>query len=230
MSNNREVRELQFTRMQLVVVFILVIALGAFIFVLGVSVGKKQARLAAGLGPDSPPVTETVKPRVKAPASLQAEKAVPPAGEKEKTSAVKKEASAPSDIQKEIASFQAREKTTPDSKTPLKSKSADTAPPAVKKPLPAQTADAAATPPAGLFYIQVVAATQKADALRTAEAVRKLGFAVYVLEPQATDRPAFYRVRVGGYRTEQERSLAAERLAASLNKKTGDFYYPPRQP
>ncbi len=45
MSKNREVRELQFSSTQLIVLFLAILVLGIFIFLLGVSVGKKQTRL-----------------------------------------------------------------------------------------------------------------------------------------------------------------------------------------
>ncbi len=216
MSNTKEVRELQFTRMQLIIVFVLVIALGAFIFVLGVSVGKKQARLALGLESTAGPATEVVKPKVKAPADAGPEKP---------------DASAPSEIQKELASFQTREKTGQDAKASPKTKPAaktEAAPPAANKTTAARPVPAAGPPAANLLYIQVAAVTQKTEAARLAETIRKLGFSVYVLDPLAGDRTPYYRVRVGGYKTEEERNRAGERLAAALDKKPGDFYYPPR--
>ncbi len=60
-----------------------------------------------------------------------------------------------------------------------------------------------------------------------AESIKALGFAAVVLDPLPTDRTPYYRVRVGGYPNEQDRSLAADRLAVALNKKASDFYYPP---
>lgn len=52
MSKNREVRELQFSSTQLIILFLAILVLGIFIFLLGVSVGKKQTRLTqeASLG------------------------------------------------------------------------------------------------------------------------------------------------------------------------------------
>ncbi len=53
---NREFREIQVSSSLLVVIFLAVLALGVFVFLLGVSVGKKQVRIAA----DSQVVTQTV--------------------------------------------------------------------------------------------------------------------------------------------------------------------------
>ncbi len=214
MNNAKEIREVQLSRWQLLVVLVLVLALGAFIFVLGVSVGKKQAGQSAAATPASPIPLETVKPTVKTPQA---------ADEVQK--------SAPSEIQKEIASFKEQEKTAAPSPSAPKSKPS-TQPvketPPKPKPAPVQNTASGTIPPPGLYYIQVVAATQKTEAERVAESIRKLGFSVYVLNPLPADRTNYFRVRVGGFRTEAERTQAAERLAASLGKKTSDFYYPPK--
>jgi hypothetical protein len=47
MEKNKEFRELQFSSTQLVFVFLAILVLGVFIFLLGVSVGKKQGQLTA---------------------------------------------------------------------------------------------------------------------------------------------------------------------------------------
>ncbi|MBN2198814.1 MAG: SPOR domain-containing protein [Candidatus Aminicenantes bacterium] len=229
MTNAKEVRELQFTRMQLVIVFVLVIALGAFIFVLGVSVGKKQARLAQGLEPAAGPSTEVVRPKVKPPTEALAEKAGTPPSEKASPADEKKVAAASSDIRKEIASFEAQEKTGRESPAVSKSTPAaktGTATPAPKKTAARRSVPAAVEPQIGLLYIQVVAASQKSEASQLADKIREHGFSVFILDPRAGT--PFYRVRVGGYRTEEERNRAGERLAAVLKKKPSDFYYPPR--
>jgi len=236
MNRSKEPRELQFTSGQLVVVFVLIIALGAFIFVLGVSVGKKQARLAEG--PASPP-----------PASLgnverQAKPAVEPAGKvapKSKVQTSQPPASgdkaAKSEIQKEIASFQDQKSTPKTQPQGTKPEVAKAQPKPQPKPTTPETKTQAgpavsASKPApksvaGLFYIQVAAASQKTEGLQLAESIRRLGFNVMVIDPLPTDRAPYYRVRVGGYPTEQDRTQAAARLAAALNKNPRDFYYPP---
>jgi len=234
MNRSREPRELQFTSAQLVIVFILIIALGAFIFILGVSVGKKQARLSEGPAPVRKPAAEKVaqkvkpplEPKVKAGAETKTEagKPTPPVGGTPK-----------SDIQQEIASFKAQPKTTKttaQAAKPAASKTQPAAQPKLAAPeaktQPAMPAvNPQVKPPATLFFIQVAAAPQKEEALRLAGSIRNHGFTTMVLDPLPTDRTPYYRVRVGGYQTEEERSLAAEKLAAALNKNTSDFYYPP---
>ncbi len=54
---NREFREIQVSSSLLVVIFLAVLALGIFIFLLGVSVGKKQVRISG----QSQVVTQTVR-------------------------------------------------------------------------------------------------------------------------------------------------------------------------
>jgi len=69
---NKEYRELQLSRSQLVSIFLGILIVGVIIFLLGISVGKKQAQLAgeSGIGPKkeavevkekTPPPTETAK-------------------------------------------------------------------------------------------------------------------------------------------------------------------------
>jgi DedD protein len=246
MSRSKEPRELQFTSGQLVVVFILIIALGAFIFILGVSVGKRQAQLAGG--PVSPSKTSMEKVARQAKPPAESKTKIPgQAPSQASRPSAPGEKKAKSDIQQEIASYrdqQKTSKTTPQTTKPPVSKAPQPTPAASKAKTPppsttpapeAKTRTNAALPPAstpgkpapGLYYIQVTAATQRTEAIRVAESVKALGFAAAVLEPYATDKTPYYRVRVGGYPTERDRSLAAERLATALNKKTSDFYYPP---
>jgi len=57
---NKDYRELQLSSSQLVLIFIAILALGVVIFLLGVSVGKKQAQLADTTEFASEPLTEKV--------------------------------------------------------------------------------------------------------------------------------------------------------------------------
>ena len=58
---NKDFREIQVSSSLLVVIFLGVLALGVFIFLLGVSVGKKQVRLAAPAQIVTQPIAEPVK-------------------------------------------------------------------------------------------------------------------------------------------------------------------------
>ena len=57
---NKDYRELQLSSSQLVLIFIAILALGVVIFLLGVSVGKKQAQIADTTQFTSEPLTEQV--------------------------------------------------------------------------------------------------------------------------------------------------------------------------
>jgi cell division septation protein DedD len=74
---NREFREIQVSSSLLVVIFLAVLALGIFVFLLGVSVGKKQVRVAG----DSQVAAQTVRESA---AALAAEK---PGGEQSQIAA-----------------------------------------------------------------------------------------------------------------------------------------------
>jgi cell division protein FtsN len=74
MSKDKPFRELQFSSVQLIVVFLAILVLGVFIFLLGISVGKKQAQLAVGAA--VPAKTETAAP--KTPVSADAAAAAKP--------------------------------------------------------------------------------------------------------------------------------------------------------
>ncbi len=58
---NKDFRELQISSSLLVFIFVGILILGVFIFLLGVSVGKKQVQIAAESGPPPRIVTEQVK-------------------------------------------------------------------------------------------------------------------------------------------------------------------------
>lgn len=66
MAKNKEFRELQFSSTQLVFVFLAILVLGVFIFLLGISVGKKQGQLSAEAGVSGALKTEPIaqKPAV----------------------------------------------------------------------------------------------------------------------------------------------------------------------
>jgi outer membrane biosynthesis protein TonB len=133
MNRNREPRELQFTSAQLVIVFVLIIALGAFIFILGVSVGKKQARLSEGPAPVRKPAAEKMAQKVRPPLEPKVK-----AGAETKTEAVKPTppvgGTPKSDIQQEIASFKAQPKTTKTTAQAAKPAASKTQPTAQPKP------------------------------------------------------------------------------------------------
>jgi DedD protein len=93
MSKDKPFRELQFSSVQLIVVFLAILVLGVFIFLLGISVGKKQAQLAVGAA--LPAKTETAAP--KTPVSADAAAAAKPEVAKPQDKPVGKPADKPAD-------------------------------------------------------------------------------------------------------------------------------------
>jgi cell division septation protein DedD len=217
MSSSKEYRELQFSSTQLVAVFLGVLAVGVIIFILGVSVGKKQGRLTAAAGSAAPAKTETLAE--KKPVVLP-ETPTPP---------LKTEAAA-------APGRKSSEGTPPETKTPAPSaaKPTDTAPAKVvpAKPTENKAADTktkASPAPAspaktGTYFVQVGASDDKATATVFARRIEKDGFPTLVLDPLGTDKKTVYRIRLGPYETKEAAEDARTKVAAALKKKRTDFF------
>lgn len=76
---NKEFREIQVSSTLLVVIFLGVLALGVFIFLLGVSVGKNQARLSAPTQVVTQQIPEPVRETPVAPTAAEKEAGAPAA-------------------------------------------------------------------------------------------------------------------------------------------------------
>jgi cell division septation protein DedD len=196
---NKDFREIQVSSSLLVVIFLGVLALGVFIFLLGVSVGKKQADIAAPTQIVTQQIAEPVKePPVKPPSSESATEAVPAnpiTGDRQP----KAEPPAPKPSVKE----------TPVAKAP------SAKPPAESKKTPAVSA-------AGLYYVQVAAFTDRSQALAAAEKYKKQGYTTVVANPRPSDTKTWYRVRLGGYASRERAADLLTKLNAAAGKKT-DF-------
>lgn len=180
---NKDFREIQVSSSLLVVIFLGVLALGVFIFLLGISVGKKQVRLSAPTQVVTQQIPEPVKEPPVRPAPADTE-AVPKA--------------APSQ---------------PDARTSSASA------PAVKP------AASAAKPPAaasGLYYVQVAAFNDRAQAQALASKYRDQGYTAVVTDPRPSDAKTWYRVRLGGYAARDRALGLLDKLNAAAGKKT-DF-------
>jgi cell division septation protein DedD len=202
-------RELQFSTQQLVGVFLGILALGIFIFLLGISIGKKQTLLAsARVSPAAK--TENVAARTPLTADPGA-----------------------SDIQKEINAHARSIQTTPSKTEPSPVASAagkpgektaekvpDKAPakaePAAQKPSP--------TDAVGGWFIQVAAVTDKPAAAAFAEKLQKDGYPALLIEPSAKDKKSVYRVRVGPYGSKNEADEAKNKLTEAMKKKKNDYF------
>jgi len=101
---NSDYRELQLSSSQLVLIFIAIIVLGVIIFLLGVSVGKKQAQITETTQIAEEPITEKVEEEKPKPVVEPAEKIKP--AEKTKTA-----------ITEELASHEKKSRDKPKAKT-----------------------------------------------------------------------------------------------------------------
>ena len=187
---NKDFREIQVSSSLLVVIFLGVLALGVFIFLLGVSVGKKQVRLS---GPTQVVTQQIPEPAKEAPVK-------PTAAETE-----------------EAKSSAASNPTAPGalaSKTTVKDAT-------VKAPVQktaAETKKTAAAPPRGLYYVQVLAVADKAQALAAADKYRKQGYTAIIVDPPAGERN--YKVRLGGFATRDKATELRNKLNAAAGSKT----------
>ncbi len=184
---NKDFREIQVSSSLLVVIFLGVLALGVFIFLLGVSVGKKQVRLTAPTQIVTQPIAEPVKP---APADTESASIAPVSGEPAAKSAPP------------AATVKA-----PVEKAPAETK---------------KTAPPPATASTGLYYVQVGAFTERAQAQAAADKYKKQGYTAVVANPRPSDTKTWYRVRLGGYASRDRAVDLLAKLNAASGKKT-DF-------
>jgi cell division protein FtsN len=195
---NKEFREIQVSSSALVFIFLAILVLGVFIFLLGVSVGKKQAQMAGQTTLLAPRATETLTQQ-------------PPVVRKEDES----ENVTPHPETTALPESQVQEKNVvPFLATPQAQEEK-------KKTIPPVEAKAAVK--TGLFFIQVAAFYDKSQAATMAEKFEKQGYSILVLEPLPTDKKTVYRVRLGGYSTREKASQDLDKLNSASKKKTG--YY-----
>lgn len=205
---NKDFREIQVSSSLLVVIFLGVLALGVFIFLLGVSVGKKQAGAATP--------TEVVTQQIPEPVK---ETPVKPAPSETAPGLTGTAAAAPSTSRPLPAAG------VPAAGPETKLAAADK--PSAPSPKPpateAKKAPVSAAPAAsGLYYVQVAAYTDKTQAQTAAEKYRKQGYTAVVASPKPTDTKTWYRVRLGGYASKAQASTLLAKLNAAAGKKT-DF-------
>ena len=65
-----------------------------------------------------------------------------------------------------------------------------------------------------LYYIQVGAFTSRSRASSFAEKFIKQGYPTLILEPLLEDKTQIYRVRIGGFKTEEEANKIKNKLEA----------------
>ncbi len=217
---NKEFREVQVSSSGLVFIFLAILVLGVFIFLLGVSVGKKQVQMAGPTTLLARPAAETVSEQPPAvvkdqPASTE------PSGATELKPDVK------SQVPETVAEVPAAAekpapRTTAPEPSPQKAAGQEAAAtkPAPAKPTATQSAPASTS---GSYYIQIGAFNEKSQADTYAARFKGQGYRAVVLNPFFSDRRATYRVRIVGFPTKEQASQVLARLNAATTKRTG--YY-----
>ncbi len=195
---NNNFREIQVSSSLLVVIFLGVLALGVFIFLLGVSVGKKQS----GAAPTQI-VTQQIPEPVKEPP-------VKPTQEETGSTAAA-----------DPGAMAAAPVSTPAVEAPAP-KPAAMETTAAPKPAASKPAAEVKKPAAGLYYVQVAAFTDRAQAQAAADRYKKQGYAAVVASPRPADTKTWYRVRLGGYASRDRAVDLLAKLNAAAGKKT-DF-------
>ena len=196
---NKDFRELQLSSTQLVIIFVGILIIGVVIFLLGVSVGKKQSQIAEDSttiakgeieqAAEKPPVSvqkpKTEKPKETKPVNIKP---------KESISKEKKSGS----IKRELASHEVAKEKTKTITAPTKKEN--------------------------LYYIQIGAYKFKNNALNVADGFKKKGYPSMVINPLPSDKKPWYRVRIGGYKNREEAEEIISKLVKLKITKKLDYF------
>ena len=222
----RDFREVQVSSSLLVLIFLAVIALGVVVFLLGVSVGKKQVELAAAqqAAPEKVRVEQPVSPPAEG--SKPAEQAPPGATTASQTAVESKATTTPAAKTETPPAQPLKTETTPPAGnkappvTPARTETKTAKTETAKKPASKSSGGVEA----GLWYVQVGALDSRAAAQTHAAAFRKQGYNIIIRDPFSSDRRPVYRVWIGGYATKAAAQEIILKLNAAAKKRTG--YYP----
>lgn len=201
---SREFREIQVSSTQLAIIFLGILVIGVVIFILGVSVGKKQAQVAQKANIITQKEPEQVKEKL---VTLPQVKPMP--------ENVGEEAEKPAPAESTPAKTTFVPKPSPQKPAAVKSPAESKAQPQVGQPASAEKK--------GQFYVQVGALAERQAAQDTAQKYRNMGYPVIVMEPQISDKKPVFRVRIGGFATREQAEAAREKLSSGAGRKT-DFF------
>jgi len=215
MTSEKQFREVKFSSTQLAGVFLAILILGIFIFLLGISVGKKQAQLSAEAGSKPALIAEKVGQKQALPTESVTTTILPQPQQQAPPSEAKAEGKP--EEKKEAAA--AKEK--PGEKKPA---TEDNKPAEAKIEPANKTAAPAVKKQEGIFYVQIGAVTDKESAEAFAQEVDSLGFPSIVMLPPPSDKRIIYRIRIGPYETLKEAQEAQTKIATALKKKKTDFF------
>ncbi|MEN6560426.1 MAG: SPOR domain-containing protein [Acidobacteriota bacterium] len=204
---NKDFREIQVSSSLLVVIFLGVLALGVLIFLLGVSVGKKQAVAAP---------TQIVTQQIPEPIKEPPVKPTP-----SETAAGTAAESTPGTAGPAAAPNPSGAGTLPAASVAAPPAAAVPAP----KPAPRETTPdgkPAAETKKALYYVQVAAYTDRSQAQTAADKYKKQGYTAVVANPRPTDTKTWYRIWLGGYASRDRAVDLLAKLNSAARKKT-DF-------
>jgi len=190
---NKDYREIQVSSTLLVVIFLGVLALGVFIFLLGVSVGKRQSAVSAPTQVVTQQIPEPVKEPPVKPTAAETQSGEAGPGANPGSLTPDPGLSAPKTPAKETVAGKTPGKKTVETKT---------AAPATR----------------GLYYVQVLAVADRAQAQAAADRYRKQGYTAVIADPPAGEKN--YKVRLGGYATRDRAADLLNKLNAAAGKKT----------
>jgi cell division protein FtsN len=202
---NKDYRELQISSSVLIFIFLGIIIVGIVIFLLGVSVGKKQAEMA-GVPMSSPERFEEVI----------AEKPEPVAEDKDPIG---------QELEGHETAQQDPETTEVVTQPQVKSQQ-----PAQKKPptpKPASTPPAkqkAATPASQQYYLQIGAFRSRESADSVVEKYESMGFPGQIIAPSSSDSRQLFRVVLGGYASRADAQQAKSMLIETEGQKASDYF------
>ncbi len=203
---NKDYRELQISSSILIFIFLGIIIVGIVIFLLGVSVGKKQEQVSGTMIPAQNKFEEVV-----------ADKPTPTAEEKD---AIGQELAGHVEAKEDPAGTEVV--TQPQVKTSQPPAQKKAPPPAAKTSTP--TAPTAKSTPAGQYFLQIGAFRNKESADSVVEKYQRMGFPGQVIAPGTTDSRQLYRVVIGGYVTRADAQQAKIRLVESEGPKANDYF------
>lgn len=204
---NREFRELQVSSTQLAIIFLGILIIGVIIFLLGVSVGKKHAKIAQKSNLIAQQQPEQVKEKISLPETK-------PLLQPAKTStrqAAPGQKQAP--VEKPKEEPKAALKVEPERETDKK----------VEPKPEAKVTESVPAAKTNLYYVQVGALADRPAALSTAQKFKTQGYPALILDPLPTDRKPVFRVRIGGFQTKEEAESARTKLASAAGRKTDYF-------
>ncbi|MFC2156638.1 SPOR domain-containing protein [Acidobacteriota bacterium] len=195
--NNRDYRELQLSSTQLIMIFLALIAVGVVIFLLGISVGKKQSQVTGG--------QQAQTEQIIAQKPVQQESQKTDRNEAAEKPVIKQQTTTPPPVEEKKV----------ESKPQSKPQSQEE----IKQPVQSSSSEVK-----NQYYIQVGAYSKKEGAMSLADEFKSQGYPAIILDPLPTDRRAIFRVRVGGYATREEAETAKQELLKLTGKNDSDYF------